>query len=221
MWTKILGVALLTCPSAPGPLTSERGSSTDGSSCRPRSLQDTTLRQSTPGWPLVAGAPPHTSVLAYGRMSHVLALLDLPLQLLSRGLTQHLLQVDVVHLAHGSQVVHPEAHLGRTDEGSSCRVSESGDSTLQRGGVWTGVKLWAEPEAADHLQVKYWTPSWLPSCLPLSGWSHSTPSHRPQHTQTSAQCERRRTGSSRCFRFLTWCRWHPAHIPHRGPVPPT
>lgn len=35
----------------------------------------------------------------------------------------------------------------------------------------------------NYLHLKYTVPSWLPSCLPLSGLSHSTPNQSPSRTR--------------------------------------
>ena len=65
------------------------------------------------------------------KLSVVPALADpQPAELLRGGVSQHLLRVGLVHLLHGGQEVHAEAHLRWPDEGASFRVSESRNPTL-------------------------------------------------------------------------------------------
>lgn len=117
-----------------------------------------------------------------------------PIHLLARNgdvLTQDFLWVDQILLLHSGQEVHSESRLRRPDKGTTFRVTgrDTKSQTQQSSGSTVSFKfevLWCSrlslcltESNEDYLHVKYWTPLWLPSCLPLSGLSHSTPSHSP------------------------------------------
>lgn len=107
-------------------------------------------------------------------------------------------EVELVLLLDRPYVVQTQGRLQRTDKGASLGVS--GDTRDTRDTITTTTTITAAVASLDqtwgfrpggsgpgvqtrprsHLQLKYWTPSWLPSCFPLLGWSHSSPSHTPE-----------------------------------------